>query len=175
MSSIQMRTMSISAPIATAYQRTPEIAVLPLSMRDMVAALRARRVLVTATHVAPASMAVAAVSRLAGRIKLGWALARGRAAFLAAAGQATISLRRRFLKTDLGQPRHDFDFVGPKLKAGGGRSRRRTAFRGAVDGRLADLPASLHKAPQDKSLEPISRRAARCSQFGGEIVSKPIT
>ncbi len=58
------------------------------SVRDRRVASPARRVLTGATHVVPGLMGVAAVSGLAGWINLGWAISRGLAAFLAAAGLA---------------------------------------------------------------------------------------
>ena len=60
------------------------------SVRDKVAASQPGRVLTAATLVVPGLMVVAAVSGLAGWINLGWAIARGLAAFLIAAGLALL-------------------------------------------------------------------------------------
>jgi len=60
------------------------------SVRDEVAASQAGRVLAAATHAVPGLMVVAAVSGLAGWANLGWAIARGLAASVIAAGAALL-------------------------------------------------------------------------------------
>jgi small-conductance mechanosensitive channel len=60
------------------------------SLRAEVAASQAGRALAAATHALPGLMVMAAVSGLAGWINLGWAIARGLAAFVIAAGVALL-------------------------------------------------------------------------------------
>ena len=133
------------------------------SVRGRIAASQAGRVLTTATHVVPGLLVAAAVAGLAGWTNLGWAIARGVAAFLAAAGLAlllcgvlrdfaTVLKRRYGGAAETGAPGAT-EMIEAGLSAGGGRGRRR---RGLAARQL--LPPGRHG---DARL--LDRRRGRCA------------